>query len=506
VITIDEEPLSLEEFRDVVAGEPVALGRAARARIEASRAVVDRKLAAGESVYGLNTGVGHSKDVRLSEEQLRTQQEMLVMTHAGGIGPSLPASIVRAALVVRLNGIARGGSMAGPAAAEMIAAMLNARIHPVMPTTGSVGAADIGQMACIAQVAIGAGTAEVDGEIVGGAEALSRAGIAPLALRPGEGLALMSANGISIGHGALVAARASMVAAIADTVASLSLEAIDGTPDAILDDVARAKPYAGQRDAVASMRAALAGGDVLEARDPHSVQEALSFRVCAQVHGAFREALAFTTRALDVELNSRSDNPLVVVDREAIVHNGNFEPAVMAVAFDCLRVATAHVGQLSERRMSHLWEAFFANLDRGGPPPRSSFVGVSLRYPAAAVFAELKQLAAPATLDTPPLDIGTEDHGTGAPLSVAKQETALRLLEDLLLVELLLARDVLATLARPRRLGHGTGRALRAVEDALEAAGPSGAPWVVHGALRSRYIDAGPSPRLGDRRTDELGG
>ena len=140
------------------------------------------------------------------------------------------------------------------------------------------------------------------------------------------------------------------------------------------------------------------------------------------MHGALREYRAFARGAVEVELNAASDNPLVSVEDQALVSNGNFHPMVLAIAFDALRVAVAHVGQLSERRMSHLWDAFFRLMAAAGPPPVDAapppVYGLQLRYPAAAVFPELKQLAAPATLDTPPLEMGVEDHGTSAPLSV----------------------------------------------------------------------------------------
>jgi histidine ammonia-lyase len=173
----------------------------------------------------------------------------------------------------------------------------------------------------------------------------------------------------------------------------------------------------------------------------------------------------------------------VSVPGQALISNGNFQPVVLAIAHDALRIALAQAGQLSERRMSHLWEAFFRQR-ASGPPPAVPY-GLQLRYPAAALFTELKQLAAPASLDVPPLDLGVEDHGTGAPLSVRKADAALGLLEDLLAVELLLARDVLAAAPVRPALGAGTGAALRTVEEAIAAADPY--PDAVHRALRDRF-------------------
>jgi histidine ammonia-lyase len=174
----------------------------------------------------------------------------------------------------------------------------------------------------------------------------------------------------------------------------------------------------------------------------------------------------------------------VSVPDQALVSNGNFHPMVMTIAHDALRIALAQVGQLCERRMSHLWDAFFRQPASG--PPTVGY-GLQLRYPAAALFPELKQLAAPASLDTPPLDLDVEDHGTSAPLSVRKTDAALGLLEDLLAIELLLARDVLSTAPEPPTLGAGTATILRTVEQAIATADPY--PDAVHRALRGRFPD-----------------
>jgi histidine ammonia-lyase len=362
----------------------------------------------------------------------------------------------------------------------------------VVPATGSVGAADLGQMACVAVVATGMGWAEHRGELLPGAQALARAGIEPLVLQPKDGLALMSANGVSIGHGAMVLGRAAEVARAADVAAALSLEATGGNPSVTLPVVGEAKPFPGQLAVCRSIRGALAGGHLLDDQGAaHSIQDPLSFRVAPQVHGALREFLAFARRAVEVELNSRSDNPLVAVDQQAMVHNGNFHPIVLAVAFDALRVAVAHVGQLSERRLSHLWDAFFEqSAGLAGPPPADALpelFGLSLRYPAAAVVAELQQLAAPATLDVPPLESGgLEDHGTGAPLSVRKAEAAVGLLADLVAVELLLAHDVLGAMPARPALGHGTGAALEVVEQALAGLTGDRSPARAQAAMRAR--------------------
>src|SRR5215472_17800688 len=496
-VTITQAPLAIEDLLAIVHGARVELDDAVRATIAASRAVVDETLRSGAAVYGLTTQVGHGKDTRLDEEQIRAEQQWLVMSHGGGLGEPLPATVVRAALAVRLNGIARGGSGAAVEVAETLAAMLNAGVHPQVPETASVGASDIGQMAGMAQVAIGTGRAEYRGEILAGDEALRRAGITPLVLGGKDGLALISANGVSVGQAALVAARAAAVAEAADVAAALSMEATGANVSILQPAVGRAKPIPGQIAAADHLRALLAGSPLLEPDGARSVQDALSFRVMPQVHGALREYVAAARSAVTAELNAAADNPLVSLADQTLVSNGNFQPVVLAIAHDALRIAVAQVGLLSEHRLSHLWDAFFQQLT-DGPPPMPLY-GLQLRYPAAAVFSELRQLAGPATLDTPPLDLGVEDHGTGAPLSVRKTDTALGLLEDLLAVELLLARDVLATARARPELGAGTGAALTTVEKAIAAADPYAD--AAHRALRDRF----PGRPAAGRRTTPPG-
>ena len=227
-------------------------------------------------------------------------------------------------------------------------------------------------------------------------------------LQAKDGLALVSANGVSVGQGALVAERARALADAAETVAALSMEATRGNPSIALPVVADGKPFPGLAESCRQLRAALAGSYLWETDAPASVQDPLSFRVVPQVHGAFRDTLTFAAQAVETELNAQADNPLVSPSDGTLVSNGNFHPVLLAVAFDALRVAIAHVGQLSDRRLSHLWSAFFAAMSAGGPPssdgPPPDLPGMHLRYPAAAAYAELRQLADPVSLDVGVLD------------------------------------------------------------------------------------------------------
>ena len=483
-VTLSHAPMSVDELMAVAGGAELRLSPEARSRITGSREVVDAALDAGRPVYGLNTGLGHMKDVALPRDELRRIQEALVSGHAGGVGPRLPTQIIRAAMAARVNGMARGGSGASVDAVETLIAMLNRGVHPIASATGSVGAGDLPQMAAIASVAIGRGQAEYMREVLDGSIALARAGINPLVLQPKDGLTLMSANGVSIGHGALVVARAARIVEVADAAVAMSLEAVAGNPSIVDPAVGAAKPFAGQIEACRHIKSLLKGSYLMEPDGPTSIQDPLSFRVAPQVHGAAREFITFAGRAVETELNSMSDNPLVEADQRQMIHNGNFHPMVMALAFDALRTALAHVAQVSERRMSHLWDATFQSLDfESSSFSPQDLRGVPVRYPAAAVFAELKQLAAPATLDVPPLDIGVEDHATGAPLTVEKTDRSLDLLELILAAEMMMACDLLMGTRAGRRVGIGAEAAVKAIEDAYRGLAPGSSAADAHASV-----------------------
>jgi histidine ammonia-lyase len=485
-VEIGTAPVPLVDLLRITRGAAVGLTDAARERIASGRRIVDGVLASGRAVYGLTTGVGHARNVRVPDDELVGQQYMIVMTHSGGFGPPLPTEVARAAMAVRLVGLTRGGSGASPAVAESLVALLNSGVHPLLPRTNSVGAGDLGAMALVAQVAIGAGRAEYRGEVLSGGEALARAGIPPLVLQAKDGLALVSANGVSVGQGALVAERAGALADAAELVAALSMEATRGNPSIALPVVADGKPFPGLVESCRQLRAALEGSYLMASDAPASVQDPLSFRVVPQVHGAFRDTTAFAAQALETELNAQADNPLVSPSDGTLVSNGNFHPVLLAIAFDALRVAIAHVGQLSDRRLGHLWAAFFEAISGGpsfeGPPP--DLPGMHQRYAAAAAYAELRQLAAPVSLDVGVLDQGVEDHSTAAPLAVRKADEALDLLADILTVELLLAADILGLRPEMPTLGEGTAALYASVRGAI-AGLPDPSPDGAHAAARA---------------------
>jgi histidine ammonia-lyase len=461
-----------------------------------SRDVVQAAIDSGHKVYGLNTLLGSGRDTAVEQESILDYQIQVIRYHHSGVGVLLAPDEVRAVILARLIGFTRGGSGVRPDTARFYAEMLNRGVVPAVPRDGSVGSSDLTQLAAVAAVAIGEGQAlAADGTIVAGAEALAGAGLEPLALAPGEALALVSANAYSIGAGVLEFGRLQRLADLADTALALSLEATarydgGGNLSPFSPAVQAAKAVDGQRVSAAKVRCLLRGGWLEDPRRDVSVQDALSFRAAPQTHGAFRAQVTALAEALEVELNGRGDNPLTDLVSGRMVSGGNFQPMQLALAFEALRLGLAHVGISSERRIAKLYppQRLIRQLNleaaRSGTPLASEDLPGLLWYSAAGLLAELKFLAAPATLGAPTLSADVEDHSTLAPLALHQLERAVETAGKLLTIEALTAAYLLAEAqgaeaggggpaGEARPLGKGTGAVVRCLSVLLAAQLPA---------------------------------
>jgi histidine ammonia-lyase len=494
VVTLEGEMgVTVDEVHSVaVMGARIVASEDVLERVRRSRAAVERALTRGRKIYGLNTYVGHLRDREIAPDDLIDYQHQLVAMHARGIGEPMPEKDVRALMLARIVGMGRGGSGAHPDIFATLVQMLNAGVHPIVPQGGSVGASDLTQMAAVGMVMIGRGEAVYRGDVLSGREALKRAGIPPCPLRPKDGLALISANGMSIGTGALAVVDLEKLSGIADAIACLSLEAIGGNLEPFREEVAAAKPFAGQIAAAAHMRECLVGSYLEERRSEASVQDPLSFRVVPQVHGAMREYIAIARRVVEVELNSSGDNPMVSLERDELISNGNFDPIVLGLSFETLRLAIAHVAMLSERRINRLrfhgipagrmadWRKRFPFRPYQGPSVHS----------AAALLAEIKHLANPVTLLTTLVNPDAEDHSTLAPQSVTLTRTVLNRLQTLLAIEAVMACDVLGDAPELPELGAGSLAICEAVGEITHEVGDDASAAFFCEALRRRlFVD-----------------
>ncbi|MGA7915473.1 MAG: histidine ammonia-lyase [Candidatus Acidiferrales bacterium] len=458
-IQIDGENLNFELlYRIVFDGAMVELAAPARKKMLASRAVIERLIESGDAVYGVNTGFGKLASVRISRGQIGELQVNLVRSHACGIGAALSEHETRAMLALRANAIAKGFSGVRPIVAETLCAMLNAGVHPVIPSQGSVGASgDLAPLAHLAQVAIGEGEAIFQGRQVSGGEAMRAAGIAALALEAKEGLALLNGTQAMLALLALGLRETEIAADTADVAAALSLDALRGSPAAFDERIAAVRPYAGHAITARNLRRLNAGSTIREshrsAEKDKRVQDAYSLRCTPQVHGAVRDALAQVRQTLAVELNSATDNPLVFADSGEVLSGGNFHGQPLAMAADQLAVALATLAGISERRIEQmtnpqtsLLPAFLireAGLNSGF---------MILQIAAAALAAEIKTQATPHSVDSIPTSANQEDYvsmGMGGARRIQPMLTNVR---NVLAIELLCACQGLDLLA-PLRTG-----------------------------------------------------
>jgi histidine ammonia-lyase len=433
LVVLDGQSLTLEGLEAVaLAAEPVALAEEARQRLAQRREGIDRRLAQGEVMYGVNTGFGRMADVVIPQEKLGELQLHLLRSHACGVGSPFPRPVVRAMMLLRANVLASGYAGVRPQLVDKLLQLLNAGVHPVIPSQGSVGASgDLAPLAHLALVLVGEGEAEVGGEVLPGGEALRRAGLSPLPLAPKEGLALINGTQAMAAVGALAALAARRLVEAADVVAAMSVDALEGTDVAFLEEIHRARPHPGQLVAARNLYALLQGSAIREShRHCSRVQDAYCLRCTPQVHGAARDALAHLVQKLEIEINSATDNPMVLADGR-VVSGGNFHGAPLAAGFDYAAIALTSLASISERRIARLLTPEQSGLPAflvREPGLNSGFMMAHVT--AAALVSECKTLAHPASVDSIPTSAGREDHvsmGTWAARKLAQVVENLRL-------------------------------------------------------------------------------
>jgi histidine ammonia-lyase len=437
------DDLTLEDVWHVaVEGAAAELSDEARDKMRAARAVVERAAhGASEHTYGVNTGFGRFVSRSIPEELTDELQLRLLRSHACGVGEPYPEQIVRAAMLLRANALAKGCSGARIDTVELLVACLNAGLLPYVPSRGSVGASgDLAPLAHLALPLVGEGEVWVDGTRVPAAGALADAGLAPVQLGAKEGLSLINGTQFMAAFGALGIVRARRLARAADIACALSLEALQGSRTSFLPEIHALRPLRGQRDSAANVIRLLEGSAINEAhRWCDKVQDAYSLRCAAQVHGASRDLLDYAEATVAVELNAATDNPLVLVDQELLVSNGNFHGQPLAFALDTLTMAVSELASISERRVERLVNP---SLSGGLPAFLTTDGGLNSgfmlpQYVAASLVSENKVLAHPASVDSIPTSAGQEDHVSMGNAAGLKAWQALANAEWALAIELL---------------------------------------------------------------------
>ncbi|MFL5825163.1 MAG: histidine ammonia-lyase [Thermoleophilaceae bacterium] len=458
------------------AGARVELSDEARRAMDDSAAVVARIADSDEPAYGVSTGFGALAIVAIPDERREELQRALVRSHAAGMGPPVEPEVVRAMILLRARTLAMGYSGARPVVAETMLALLNAGITPLVPEHGSLGASgDLAPLAHCGLVLIGEGEAHaVDGSVISGAEALQAAGAEPLTLIAKEGLALINGTDGMLGMLLLALHDLSVLLRVADVTAAMSVEALLGTDRAFAEDLVALRPQPGQQLSAANLRRLLAGSPIVASHryDDDRVQDAYSLRCAPQVAGATRDAVVHASRVADAELLSAIDNPMVLPDGR-VESCGNFHGAPLAHALDFLAIAAADVGSIAERRTDRLLD--FAR-SYGLPPFLTEDAGVNSglmigQYTQAAMVAENRRLATPASVDSVPTSAMQEDHVSMGWGAARKLRRSVRNLGRIFAVELLCAAAGL-DLRAPLQPGPGTAAALAVVRTRIEEPGP----------------------------------
>lgn len=462
MVVLDGRSLTLEDVAAVVRqGKRVSLAPAARENLLRRRRGIEERLARGEILYGVNTGFGRMAEVVIPQEKLQALQLNLLRSHACGVGQPLPREVVRAMLLLRANVLASGFAGVRPEVVEKLLALLNAGVHPIVPSQGSVGASgDLAPLAHLALVLVGEGFAEFQGEFMAGGQALQRAGIPPLALAPKEGLALINGTQAMTAIGSLALLRAERLVEAADVVAAMSVDALEGTDVAFLEEIHQARPHPGQMTSARNLFTLLQGSEIREShRGCKRVQDAYSLRCTPQVHGAARDALAHLRKKLAIEINSATDNPMVLADG-SVVSGGNFHGAALAAPFDYAAAALTDLASISERRTARLLTPEQSGLPAFLVPDPGLHSGFMMAHvTAAALVSECKTLSHPASVDSIPTSAGREDHVSMGTWAARKLGQVVENLQVVLAVEYLAAAQGIE-LRRPLLSSPALERAL----------------------------------------------
>lgn len=455
-IVLDGTSLGIDDVVRVARQyEQIALKDDARARVVRCRNVLE-ELAGSKVIYGINTGFGALSNIIVPAGDLEELQLNLVRSHAAGVGPALPTDVTRAMMLHRANTLAKGLSGIRLPTLETLIAMINSRVHPIIPERGSVGASgDLAPLAHLALVMIGEGSAEYSAKTMTGSEALCAASIAPVRLKAKEGLALINGTQMMTAIGALMVHDIARLVDYAERSAALSIEVLEALTEAFDERLHQARPHAGQVASARHMMQLLAGSKLIDSVERRVLkglhrQDPYSLRCIPQVMGAARDAVDYASKVIETELNSANDNPLIFPEDREIVSGGNFHGQPIAIVLDLLAIAAATVGNLVERRIARLLDP---KVNSGLPPflvPRSAKPGVSSglmtsQYTAAALASENKILAHPASVDSIPTSADFEDFVSMGPAAALKLMRIVENVRFIVAIELLCAAEAAET-------------------------------------------------------------
>lgn len=469
---LDGHSLTLESFREIVEKfQETKLSPKAKERIQKSRAHVEKAVQSGERVYSINTGFGFLSKVTIEKNQLEELQVNLIRSHCAGLGEIHTEIESRGILLLRTNVLAKGFSGVRAELVECLVEMLNKRVHPVIPTKGSVGASgDLAPLAHLASVIIGEGEAFYKGERMPGGDAMKKAGITPIKLAPKEGLSLINGTQQMTALGILTLVRAEELCDLADLTCSCSLEGVLGTPRAFKEWVHETRPFEGQKQTAKLLRSFMEGSEIYNSHaNCDRVQDPYSFRCVPQVHGSVRDLLTHVRRVLSVEINAATDNPLVHPDTGELISQGNFHGQPIAFALDILGMAVSELASISERRTAKLIDPTFSELPAFLVKNEGVNSGFMIPHvAAAALVSENKLLTHPSSTDSIPTSNEKEDHVSMGPFAGRKAKQILENTQSVVAIEALAACQAIE-FRKPLKPGKGPQFLHKAVREKVPA-------------------------------------
>ncbi len=448
-IALTGEGLHIQDVHEVVNnGRQIEISPASLKKIDRSRKYVEKLVSDEKIVYGITTGFGEFSSVHIKKENAAALQKNLITSHAAGCGELYEHSFVKAAMLLRVNALAKGYSGITLETLSTLVEMINHDVIPDVPVHGSVGSSgDLAPLAHIVLGMLGTGRVKYRGESMEAAAALKKAGIKKATLSYKEGLALINGTQMMTGVGAMLVKRSYDLFLASCVIAALSADALNGTPAAFSELISKVRPHSGQRITAEIMTKLLAGSRIVSSHnDCGEVQDAYSIRCIPQVHGAVYDTIEHVNSVIDIEMNSATDNPLIFVDEDKVISGGNFHGEPIALVMDFLGIALSELASISERRTDRMVNP---NSNNKKLPPflvkngglNSGFMIV--QYAAASIVSENKVLAHPASVDSIPTSAGKEDFNSMGSIAARKCIKILNNLENVLAIEFLTACQAL---------------------------------------------------------------
>lgn len=470
-VTLGAGAVTVQDVLRVAQGTSVAVAPAAVERLQTARAVVDHLAASSTPIYGLTSALGANVGKPIDPAQRTAYQVRAIQARSVGIGPAAPTAWVRATLFARLAGLSVGGSGITPAVFEALLAMLNAGVHPIVPSIGSIGVADLAPMSHAMQVLLGEGEAEYQGEVLPGGEVLRRAGLAPAVLGPKDGLALISANAFSVGGAALAWQHLRRVLDLLDHAAVLTFEGFRANLSPVSMEALTARPTPGVLQSAEHLHALLAGSALWQPGAARRVQDPLSLRCVPQIHGAAVFALDGVRSHIEAELNGAGDSPLVLPASQSLISTSNFHIPGLVLSLEAAGLAFAQAASASVQRCQRLYSPGTSGLPlqltRHGPE-HSGFA--TIQKTLTALWSQVRHLANPACLDFFPVSETSEDHALMAPQVVEKTHKLGDALAAIACIELLSAAQAVDLSGTAL---DGLGAGARRAYDAVRALVPT---------------------------------